>query len=66
MIIPYNVYEWYMSYNGIVEDLDQGCHLIFTQQILKESLEVIESGINQNKGKNMFKKSNSKSQINYC
>jgi hypothetical protein len=55
-----------MSYNGIVEDLDQGCHLIFTQQILKESLEVIESGINQNKGKNMFKKSNSKSQINYC
>ena len=36
LIIPFNVYNWYISYCNTVEKLSQGCDVVFTQVLLNE------------------------------
>ena len=37
LVMPFNVYNWYISYNHTIEDLSPGCQVLFTQ-FLEEHL----------------------------
>ena len=53
LIIPFNVYNWYVEYCNKVDDLNEGCYVIFTQILNGEEIKNIRTDqeFKQNKGK---------------
>ena len=53
LIIPFNVYNWFIEYCNKVEDINDGCHVIFTQILNGEEIKMAknELGANLNKEK---------------
>lgn len=43
LVIPFNVFNWYASYNQTVEDLSANCQVLFTQVLLAEAYEETDS-----------------------
>ena len=43
LIIPFNVYNWYVEYCNKVDDLNEGCYVIFTQILNGEEIKNIRT-----------------------
>jgi ribonuclease BN (tRNA processing enzyme) len=43
LIIPFNVYNWYVEYCNKIDDLNEGCHVIFTQILNGEEIKNIRT-----------------------
>ena len=43
LIIPFNVYNWFVEYCNKIDDLNEGCHVIFTQILNGEEIKSIRT-----------------------
>jgi hypothetical protein len=51
LIIPFNVLPWFDSYVNKIEDLTEGCDVVFLQWIKKEDLSLSEATMSKDERK---------------